>query len=322
MVKSRVLRPYRGRPGFFLVLGLADRTGEIEAKLWENAEEWYRRIRDLEVLEVYAKTEVFNGNLELSVDRLRIAREQEYRLEDFLPASERDPDDMIAALRQTIQRIESPHLSALLKRFFSDDELRQFFRAPAAKQVHHAYLGGLLEHTLEVVKLCDTYLEMNPALDRDVLLTAAILHDVGKIREYVYDRCIDFSDEGRLLGHISLGEQMLVQRASAIEGFPEDLLLRLRHMILSHHGQYEWQSPKRPKTIEACVLHQADYFSCQMAMVSSLIKANADNASAWTAYSKFLERSIFIGRSRSQLRPDDPARNPRQIMEDTNDYYY
>lgn len=321
MIKSRHLRPFQRKPGVFLVLGLCDRTGEIEAKLWENGEDWYWKIKDQDVVEISGKTQFFNGNLELAIERLRVLKDDEYQLEDFLPATERDVDEMVAILRRTIDRVEDPCLNALLNRVFDSEALRDFSRAPAAKMIHHAYLGGLLEHTLEVIRLCDTCLDLYPILNRDLLLTGAMLHDVGKMREYVYRRRIDFSDEGRLLGHIALGEQMIVEKASSIEGFPDDLLVQLRHMVLSHHGQYEWQSPKRPKTIEACVLHLADYFSGQVAIFSASIKANAEADSSWTSYNKFLDRPIFIRNNISRMMADEAGESPRRLMEERDCSY-
>lgn len=312
MVKNRQLRSFRDKSGSFLVLRLCDCSGEIDAKLWENGENWYRKIKDTDVVKVSGKTQIFNGTLELQISRLRLANDEEYQLEDFLPSTEQDVDQMLATLRRVIGRVENRFLRLLLDRFFDEDGCRDFATAPAAKMVHHAYLGGLLEHTLEVVKLCEESLGLYPMLDRDLLLTGAILHDVGKVREYVYRRTIEFSDEGRLLGHIALGEQMLVQEARCIDGFPEDLLVQLRHMILSHHGQYEWQSPKRPKTIEACVLHLADYFSGQVAIFVASIKANQELDSSWTSYNKFLDRSIFIPR----MAADDSTNGHRRIMEE------
>ncbi|MBI4322514.1 MAG: HD domain-containing protein [Chloroflexi bacterium] len=321
MIRGRQLRPFRGRVGNFLVLKLADRSGEIEAKLWENGDDWYWRLREEDVVKVQGRSQVYNGSLELILERLRLAREEEYDLEDFLPSTERDVAEMVRQLQSVMEGIANPFLADLLRRLFDEETLERFARAPAAKVVHHAYLGGLIEHTLEVIKLCETALEIYPSLDRELLLTAAILHDVGKVREYVYRRCIDFSDEGRLLGHIALGEEVVVSTASQVPGFPGEVLVKLRHMVLSHHGQYEWQSPKRPKTIEACVLHLADYFSGQVAIFASLIKANQTQDTSWTAYNKFLERSVFIGGAIPRLIADEEGDVQRKLMEERYEGY-
>jgi 3'-5' exoribonuclease len=305
-----------------LSLVLHDRSGEIEAKIWDNGEEWFRKLRDSDVVKVSGRTKIYNGNLELTVERVRIAREGEFELEDFLPSTERDSDDMLAGLSDVISAVKDPFLRKLLDSFFEGQCLREFATAPAAKSIHHAYLGGLLEHTLEVVKLCETCLQIYPNLDRDILITGALLHDVGKIKEYDYRRSIEFSDEGRLIGHIVLGEQMILQKAAAIEGFPSDMLLKLRHMVLSHHGQYEWQSPKRPKTIEACVLHLADNFSGQVATFTASIKASANNGSAWTSYNKFLERSIYMGTSPAMPFDEEAIHGYRRVMEEEQGYLF
>ncbi|MCL5961663.1 MAG: HD domain-containing protein [Chloroflexi bacterium] len=322
MVRSRQLRQFRERVGSFLIVKLADKTGEIEAKAWENGNDYYWMIKEDDVVKVSGYTQTHNGTLEMAITRLRLAREDEYRLADFLPVSERNIESMIEELRQIIVEVGDPSLSRLLGSFFSGDYLKSFAQAPAAKRIHHACLGGLLEHTIEVVRFCQAAQRIYPLLDRDLLLSGALLHDVGKTREYEYKRSIDFSDEGRLLGHIALGEEMVVREASKIFDFPPDTLTKLRHMILSHHGQYEWQSPKRPKTIEACVLHQADYFSGQVAIFAQALKDTAGNDSGWTAYNKFLDRSVFVGDSLPRPAGCEDVDNHRRVMEAPLEGYF
>ncbi len=320
VVRSRHLRQIRDRVGQFLVIKLVDKTGEIEAKAWENAADFYYQIKENDVIKVGGYTQTYNGILEMVISRLRVAREDEYDIADFLPTTEKNVESMLSELRQIVNEVKDQHLAGLLALFFEEESLHAFAQAPAAKRVHHAYLGGLLEHTIEVVRFCEAALQIYPWLDRDLLTAGALLHDIGKVREYDYKRSIDFSDEGRLLGHIVLGEEMVLQQASKVDGFPPDTLTRLRHMILSHHGQYEWQSPKRPKTIEACVLHLADYFSGQVAIFAQVLKKGTDTDSTWTAYNKFLERSVFVGDSLPRLTNEDFA-NQRAIMEDRFEDY-
>ncbi|MCL4458524.1 MAG: HD domain-containing protein [Chloroflexi bacterium] len=305
MVKSRYLRPFRTKVGSFLVLKLGDKSGEIQAKLWDDGESWYRQLKEEDIIKVIGHTQSYEGSLEIVIDQLWLAKNGEYALDDFLPTTTKSIAKMLAELQNIIASINNPFLQGLLQRIFDEEDLETFARAPAAKAVHHAYLGGLLEHTLEVVEYCRAALTIYPHIDRDLLLTAAILHDIGKIEEYVFERSIDFSDKGRLLGHIVLGEQLVMDRARQDAAFPEDLLMKLCHMLLSHHGRYEWKSPKRPKTIEACILYLADYFSSEVAIFAASLTNNQDSATTWTDYNRFLDRSVFTGNTAFHPPSDD-----------------
>ncbi|HEY76244.1 MAG TPA: HD domain-containing protein [Thermoflexia bacterium] len=298
LVRHKQLEPFRDRTrGEFLTLILADRTGEILARVWEDAPAVAETFEEGQVVKVLGRMEEYLDRWQVIVEKIRPAKEEEYDLADFLPATERDVEEMLREVRQTIEEVKDPHLHALLLRFFDDpDFVARFSRAPAARRVHHAYLGGLLEHTLEVVHLCRSVMELYPQIHRDLLLTGALLHDVGKTREFHYETEITYSDEGRLLGHVVLSLEMVDAALAEVEDFPEELALRLRHMIVSHHGRYEWGSPRRPKTLEAAALHYVENLSAQVNRFHRIIATRRDRTRPWTEYDTLLRRFLYAGR--------------------------
>ncbi|HIE38009.1 MAG TPA: HD domain-containing protein [Anaerolineae bacterium] len=298
LVRQKQLEPFRDRTrGKFLTLTLTDRTGEILARIWEDAPAVAERFERGQVVKVLGEVEEYLDRWQVIVEKIRPAEEEEYDLADFLPATERDVDEMLEEVRETIEEVKNPHLRAALTHFFDDPEfVARFSRAPAARRVHHAYLGGLLEHTLEVVALCRSLLEIYPQIHRDLLLAGALLHDVGKTREFHYEADIAYSDEGRLLGHVVMSLQMVDEALSGMPDFPPDLALRLRHMIVSHHGRYEWGSPRRPKTLEAAALHYVENLSAQVNRFHRIIAARRDPTRPWTEYDTLLRRFLYAGR--------------------------
>jgi 3'-5' exoribonuclease len=215
---------------------------------------------------------------------------------DFLPQYSGDIERVMDDIREFKSRVKHSALRRLLDSFFDDkDFVKLMGIAPAAKRVHHAYLGGLAVHTLSVLRLLNNILSAYDFLDADLLITAGILHDVGKIHEYAYKRHIDVSDEGRLLGHIMIGSEMVADRIAQIRDFPSDLKLKLLHMILSHHGEAEWGSPKQPLFPEALVLHFADNLDAKMEMMKQVVDKHRGENKQWSDYHPFLEREIFLG---------------------------
>lgn len=299
LVKHKQLEPFRDRTkGEFLTLTLADRTGQILARVWEGAPALAETFAVDDVVKVLGQVEEYLGRPQVIIEKLRPAMPEEYDLEDFLPHTERDIEAMLATVRETIAAVENPYLRALLDSFFSDDAfVRGFCRAPASKRIHHAYLGGLLEHTVDIIALSKAVLAIFPQIDRDLLLTGAILHDVGKVRELDYSRTIDYTDEGRLQGHVALGDRMIAEHIRQIPDFPAELALRLSHLVLSHHGRYEWGSPRRPKTIEACAMHHIDNLVTQVNRFSQIVAARRGLEKPWTEYDRLLKRYLYTGRS-------------------------
>jgi 3'-5' exoribonuclease len=309
LVRHKQLEPFRDRTrGEFLTLVLADRTGEILARVWEEAPALAETFEQGQVVKVQGEVEEYLGRWQAIVEKIRPAKPDEYDLTDILPATERDVDEMLAALRVTVEEIEEPHLKALAARFLEDEEfVARFSRAPAARRIHHAYLGGLLEHTFEVVTLCKSLLEVYPQIHRDLLLTGALVHDVGKVAEFEYATDIDYSDEGRLLGHVVLSYQMVNEAIAGIPDFPADLALRLRHMILSHHGRYEWGAPRRPKTLEAVALHHVENLGAQVNRFQRILAARRESDKPWTDYDTLLGRHLYAGRNGLSIEEEGPA---------------
>ena len=283
----------------FLALELRDRTGRIQARLWDNAE----ALQSLAVLDGFVRlgghVSEYGGLLQVNINELEAVAVESVDLADFLPASTRDPGTMEAELRGLVAGIVSTPLRTLAESFFGDPEFWPLFRrCPAAKQIHHAVLGGLLEHSLAVAGLCLDMAGRYPPLDRDLLLTGALLHDLGKVRELSWTRRFDYTDEGQLIGHVVLGAEMVSERAAKLTSPPDpETLLRLRHMILSHHGQYEWGSPKRPMTLEAVALHYADDLDGKLNTVEDTLRTEGerDPDSRWTPYHRTLDRYLYKG---------------------------
>lgn len=272
---------------------LQDKTGTIDAKVWEPNNPGIGDYDTLNYIEVYGDVTNFQGSLQMSVKRIRTCQEGEYKASDYLPVSARDIDAMYGELLDLIKGIENSYLKRLLESFFVDDEnfSRIFKASSAAKAIHHGFVGGLLEHTLNVAKLCDYYCSVYPVLKRDLLLTAAICHDIGKTREISSFPENDYTDEGQLLGHIVIGSQMIAEHAAGIEGFPGGLLVQVQHCILAHHGKYEFGSPKIPALIEALALNYADDTDAKLETFKEILENNKDNT-GWLGYNRLFESNL------------------------------
>lgn len=263
IIKEKHLLPFREKPGYYLSLNLGDKSGEIISKVWENGESVYERFETGEVVLVEGVTSEYQGTLQLKV--FKIERLEDYNLEEFLPSSPRDRQEMLDELLSWTDSLSNPHLRRIVEAFVKDEKFLKIFSGhPAAKRIHHSYVGGLLEHTLQVTKIVESLAEIYPRLNRDLLVAGALLHDIGKVEELKYSHLIEYTDRGRMLGHIVLGVEMVKEKISRLEGFPPELEMKLIHLIVSHHGEYEWQSPKRPKTAEALALHHADFLDAHI----------------------------------------------------------
>ena len=272
---------------------LQDKTGTIDAKVWEPNNPGIGNYNALDYIEVHGDVNLFQGNLQVSMKRIRVCREGEYNPADYLPVSEKDINVMYDELKRYIQNIGSSWLKQLLEAFFIKDEafIKAFQFSSAAKTVHHGFVGGLLEHTLSVTKLCDYYCKAYPILKRDLLLTAAMCHDIGKVKEISPFPENDYTDDGQLLGHIVMGSQMVAEKAAEIEGFPHVLLAQLQHCILAHHGKYEYGSPKLPALMEALALNYADDTDAKLETFKEILENNSANQ-GWLGFNRLFESNL------------------------------
>lgn len=303
VTEKRVGRTRNGKP--FLSLRLADKSGEVEAKVWDGAENLAPLFQRGTVVEVAGRVDSFKDALQISITDLKPGPESwDPRL--FLEGSPADLTEMLSDLKALVKGIRNPDLKALLERFLADRDFMAVFKeAPAAKNVHHDYLGGLLEHTLGVMRLADQIAAMYSQLDRDLLVTAAFLHDIGKVRELSYSRGIDYTDEGRLLGHIVLGIEMLTRRLDDMKHFPRVTALKLQHLIASHHGEYAFGAPKRPKFVEGFALHLIDDLDAKINAVSRWV-ARDTREGAWTEFHRLFERFFLKGEIGCETAAEPP----------------
>lgn len=281
--------------GYYLSLVLSDRSGLLAARVWEGAENIEEEVLQGDVVKVDGEIELYINVPQIRIVRIRPAQPDEYDLRDLLASSKRDVDEMLASLHSFKEQIQEPNLAALVRYFFDDNTfMAEFTQAPAARRLHHAYLHGLLEHCIETLAIAETTTQLYPDIDTDLLFTGVLLHDVGKLREFSWDLDIDLTDEGRLLGHIVLTESMVSQAIQSLPNFPEELALRVRHMLLAHHGRYEWGSPRRPKTLEAIALHHIENLSAQLNRFNTLLDQRP-MGEAWTNYDRSLRRNLYAG---------------------------
>ena len=273
---------------------IMDKTGTLSGKIWEPNSPGIDDFDALDYIDVIGDVSTYNGALQISIKRARKVREGEYNPADYLPSTEKNVKEMWKELLGFMDSVKDVHLRALLKGFFIDDKefAGQFCKASAAKSIHHGFMGGLLEHTLSVTKLCDYYAAAYPILNRDLLITAAILHDVGKVKELSAFPANDYTDDGQLLGHIMIGAEMIHDMASKIGDFPVKLERELKHCILAHHGELEYGSPKKPALAEAMALNLADNTDARMETMTELLKSSSTPGEEWLGYSKVFESNI------------------------------
>lgn len=293
VAKKAVAETKAGKP--YLALVLMDRTGDIEARIWDNALQFEAQVEEGGFALVQAVARSFRDQMQLGVTGVQRVDEATVDMADFMPASPRPAADMAAELEAVIAAIGDPPLRSLLRCIFSGETLARFQRAPAAKKLHHAYLGGLIEHTLSVVGMAKKAAAHYPFIDRDMLVAGALLHDLAKIEEFDYSRPpFGYTDRGRLVGHLVLGVDLVRQAASRVEGIGADQVDRLLHIILSHHGQYGYGSPVLPMTPEAILLHHLDDIDAKMQYLDSQGRKMSGDGWQWTDYQRHLERYLYL----------------------------
>jgi 3'-5' exoribonuclease len=282
-----------GKP--YLALTLMDRSGEIEARVWEGAEQANELAEVGRVVAIQALARMFRDQLQLNIGSLRVLEPGEAPLAEFMPSSARTAEEMRRELLGMIAAVENPDLKGLLENIFVGSILEQFLIAPAAKMMHHAYLGGLAEHTLSMTGLAMSLCNHYPSLDRDLMLAGCLLHDIGKIEEFDYSSVpFAYTDAGRLVGHLVLGSEMIRCRAGQTPGFPPELLDKLTHMILSHHGRHEFGAPCLPMTREAILLHHLDDMDAKMNLIDKLSAGVESGKYQWSDYQRSLERFLLL----------------------------
>lgn len=271
---------------------LQDKTGTIDAKIWDPNNMGIGDFDAMDYIEVYGEITSFQGAKQVNVKRVRRCEEGEYEQANYLPTSKKDIGVMFEELKGFIASVENPCFRTLLEKFFVEDEefARKFKNSSAAKTVHHGFVGGLLEHTLSVTKLCDFYCKAYPALKRDLLITSAICHDIAKTKELSAFPMNDYTDDGNLLGHIVMGCEMISEKIKEIPGFPENAANELKHCILAHHGELEYGSPKKPALIEAVALNFADNTDAKMETFTELLEGTQETG--WLGYNRLLESNV------------------------------
>lgn len=279
-----------GKPYDNLIL--QDKTGTLDGKVWDPNSHGISDYDEKDFIDVYGEVISYNGNLQLNIKQLRVAGEDEYNAADYMPTSEKSVDGMYAELLGYVSQVENPYLQQILQYYFVKDEdfIKSFKAHSAAKSVHHGFAGGLLEHTLSVVKLCEYYVGAYPILNKDLLFTAAICHDIGKTKELSTFPENDYTDDGQLLGHIVIGTEMMSDAIREIPDFPPKLASELKHCILAHHGELEFGSPKKPALAEALALNFADNTDAKMQTLIEIFKDK--DTKEWLGFNRLFDSNL------------------------------
>ena len=276
----------------YLTLKLLDRSGEIEARVWDRADDLARGFDKNDFVRVRGQATLYQGKMQIRVHDIGRVDESKVAPEDFLPKSAYDADAMLEELQTILRDINNPHLLALAEACFADQELMRLLKeAPGAKTIHHPYLSGLLEHTLSLLKLILKVVENYRGIDKDLLLIGGFLHDIGKVYEFSFDRAVDYTDAGQLLGHLVMEVELVNQKIAALPDFPAELSLLVKHLLVSHHGAYEFGSPKLPQTLEAVILHSLDDLDGKIQAIQNL--PEKEPGSKWTAFHRAYGRSFY-----------------------------
>ena len=293
VVVSKQIKPKKtGEP--YLALTLGDRSGQLEAKMWDNVEEVLNAFEQDDFLKIKGLVNKYKNRFQLTVHKLRKLGETEIDFSDYLPKTTRNIDELWQTLAEFVASFQNPYLKTLVRAFMSDPEIAAAYRnAPAAKTLHHAYIGGLLDHVVSLFRSCDLVCRNYPQVNRDLLLTGVFLHDIGKIHELAYNRSFSYTTRGQFLGHMIIELEMLQAKLALVPDFPAELKTLLEHLIISHHGEYEFGSPKLPMFPEALLLHYMDDLDSKMEAMRAQFEREADMESPWTSYNASLGRPLL-----------------------------
>src|SRR5262249_16646414 len=312
VVVSKQAKPKKSEE-IYLSMTVADRTGYLDAKMWDNVPDHINRFEQDDFVKVRGLLNRFNGRFQLTVHKVRSLEEKEVDFNDYLPRTTKDIGELWRTLQEFVAGFSDPHLQALLCAFMSDPGIEQAYKnAPAAKTLHHAYIGGLLDHVVSLFRLCDlacrNYAE---TINRDLLLTGAFLHDIGKIHELTFARSFTYTTRGQLLGHMIIELEMLHEKIAQVPGFPGEYKTLIEHMIISHHGKYEFGSPKMPMFPEALMLHYLDDLDSKMESMRAHFQREPE--SEWTTYNSSLERPLLnSGRMLERMKTTNGSASPAQ----------
>jgi 3'-5' exoribonuclease len=292
VASKQVKAKKNGEP--YLALILADRSGQIEAKMWDNVDDFILGFEQDDFLKIKGLINKYKNRFQLTIHKLRRMAETEIDFTDYLPKTSKDIGELWRTLTEFVATFQNPHLKSLVELFMADAEIAERYRnAPAAKTLHHAYIGGLLDHVVSLFRSCDLMCRNYPQVNRDLLLTGAFLHDIGKIYELTYNRAFSYSTRGQLLGHMIIELEMLQAKLEQLPAFPGELKTLLEHLIISHHGQYEFGSPKLPMFPEALLLHYLDDLDSKMESMRAHFEREALTDGPWTSYNASLGRPLL-----------------------------
>ena len=293
VVASKQIKPKK-TGDLYIAMTLADRTGQIEAKVWDNVNEVLDVFEQDDFVKVKGLLNKYNNRFQLTIHKLRKCEEQEVDFSDYLPKTDKDVDALWQTLRGFVDSFQNEQLKALIQAFMADPEIEfRYKNAPAAKSLHHAFVGGLLDHVVSLFRSCDLTSRNYPQIDRDLLMSGAFLHDIGKLHELSYARSISYTTSGQLLGHMIIELEMLHAKIAQVPGFSDELKILLEHMIISHHGQYEFGSPKLPMFPEALMLHYLDDLDSKMESMRAQFEREAENEEPWAGYNASLGRPLL-----------------------------
>ena len=312
VVVSKQIKPKKtGDP--YLALTLGDRSGQIEAKMWDNVDDVLNAFEQDDYLKIKGLINKYKQRFQLTIHKLRKLGDSEIEFADYLPKTAKDIDELWRTLTGFISTFENPHLKSLVHAFMDDPEIAVAYRnAPAAKTLHHAYIGGLLDHVVSLFRSCDLICRNYAQVNRDLLLTGAFLHDIGKIHELTYNRSFSYTTKGQLLGHMVIELDMLRDKLALVPGFPEELKTMIEHLIISHHGQYEFGSPKLPMFPEALILHYLDDLDSKMEAMRAQFERESAHDGPWTSYNPSLGRPLLNTEKFLSPKKENSAEEPAE----------
>jgi len=319
VVVTKQIKPKKtGEP--YLALTLGDRSGQLEAKMWDNVEEVLDAFEQDDFLKIKGLINKYKQRFQLTIHKLRKLGDTEIEFADYLPKTTKNIDELWQALATFVAGFQNPHLKALVQAFMADPQISFAYRnAPAAKTLHHAFIGGLLDHVVSLFRSCDLMCRNYPHINRDLLLTGAFFHDIGKIHELTYNRSFSYTTKGQLLGHMIIELEMLQAKLAALPGFPEELKTLVEHLIISHHGEYEFGSPKLPMFPEALMLHYLDDLDSKMEAMRAQFERESMLDGPWTSYNPSLGRPLL--NTEKFLAPKKSAPETEAAPEPVSDHH-